>query len=190
MTTDRCRETLRERVPEIRILVSEASLLTGIANEIREMVLAYQSDGYDFECRGDAVNACASYAYALGWLDAGCSIGIISAGNPDRGWFVSAPHSPDHGDIRLGEKTARYRKLLRTACDAALPAPDQGSLLLSGSEKIVLTGRTFLLFGETAMGEHREWAALSCFSYGFGWLDAGIRAGFLTARKNRDIFSI
>lgn len=190
MNTDRCRKTLKGRVPEIRILVPEGSLLSGIAHEIREMVLAYESDGHDFECRGDAVNACASYAYALGWLDAGCSIGIMSAGNPDRGWFISASQSSDHGETRLGEKTARYRKLLRTACDAVLPAPDPGSLLLSGSEKIVMTGRTFLVFGETAMKEHREWVALSCFSYGFGWLDAGIRTGFLTAQTDRDIFTI
>jgi len=190
MNIDQCRQELKARVPGIRILVPADSLLYGTGGEIWEMILAYESDGWNFECNGDDVNALASYAYAIGWLDAGCCIGLLSTSESDGRWFVSGSQSPDHEDERLQEKNTRYQKLLRMACDVAEPSPDKGSLLLAGSEKILMIGRTYLIFGEIALKERRERVALTCFSYGFGWLDAGIRAGFLTARKHRDIFTI
>ena len=190
MNLDQCHLELIERVPAIVIVVPENSLLYGPACQIREMVLAYESDGLRFESGGDDVNALASYAYALGWLDAGCCIGLIQSYEPKRGWFLPESSSDNTVDERLIEKTGRYHKLLGMACEAVEPVPDEGSLLLDGSERILMVGRTFLLFGEAALKKQRSRVALLCFSYGFGWLDAGIRAGLLAARKYRDIFTI
>lgn len=190
MNIDQCRQELKERVPGILIMVPEHSLLSGPAHEVREMVLAYESDGWKFESGGDDINALASYAYALGWLDAGCCIGLIKTEDSVRRWFLPGSSSMDSEDERLMEKTTRYHELLGRACEAVEPAPDKGSLLLNGSERILMVGRTFLLFGKIAVKEQGAGVALLCFSYGFGWLDAGIRAGLLAARKYRDIFTI
>ena len=32
--------------------------------------------------------------------------------------------------------------------------------------------------------------ALACFSYGHGWLDAGVQAGLFAVIANRDIFTV
>ena len=108
MNLDQCHLELIERVPAIVIVVPENSLLYGPACQIREMVLAYENDGLRFESGGDEVNALASYAYALGWLDAGCCIGLIQSYEPKRAWFFSESSSDNSGDERLIEKTGRY----------------------------------------------------------------------------------
>ncbi|HUU76122.1 MAG TPA: DUF357 domain-containing protein [Methanoregulaceae archaeon] len=190
MTIEQCRDELGWRVGTIRICVPEGSMLSGPAGEIHEMVMAYKTDGENFERSGDLINALASYAYALGWLDAGCCIGLIETAWPDRTWFGRTLHVPGHLQEKLDEKITRYELLLQDACDAVKPVPDRGSVLHSGSERIGMVALLFLVWGKICRKERRDFDALLCFSYGFAWLDAGIRAGLLCARKNRHIFTI
>ena len=126
-----------------------------------------QSDGYDFECRGCC--QCMQYMpMPLGWLDAGCSIGIISAGNPDR------DGSYQHRNLRI-TGTYGWKKRLHAienfSVQPAMPLYRHLTRAVSSVRfgKIIMTGRTFLIFGETAMGITRMGGTL-LFSYGFGWL--------------------
>lgn len=190
MTLSMLARELQVRTQNIRVTVPEQSLLFGPAREIEAMVLAYESDGGNFESNGDSINALASYAYALGWLDAGCCIGLLVAGEPALTRVLPGSSGEDTGDERLCEKTKRYQALLERACHSVDAVPDTGSRLFEGSQRIQMIGRVYLLFGELAIKDIQYQCALSCFSYGFGWLDAGIRAGFLTATSHRNIFTL
>ena len=88
------------------------------------------------------------------------------------------------------EKARKYEMMLSQGLEAAAVAPREetplariGANQLEMAEAYLADGRTFIDAG--------DWAnALAAFSYGHGWLDAGVRAGTLTIDGNEDVFAI
>ena len=94
-----------------RIAVPEATLLYRVAGEVLDMAAAYHSDGFAFLRAGDHVNALAAFAYGLGWLDAGSRLGLLEPAIAHSPEAVDAI-IPEQQNIRLDEKTHRYRRML------------------------------------------------------------------------------
>jgi len=185
-----CRDDLIRRNHEIRTVAEEGTILFSSALAFREMIDAYIADGDGFLAKNDIRNAYASYWYALGWMDAGIFLGLISP--PPPGILLDFPRytatDPDTGS--LVEKTARYRSLLWQALESLEISCDEGSSLFPAAEKILgIAGSTYR--EGIALEEQGCIAgALGAYSYGFAWLDAGARFGLFRIIKNRDIFTI
>jgi hypothetical protein len=169
--------------------VPEGSALAQVAACVLRMAESYLSDGRVFAARGDLVNAHASFAYAFGWLDAGAYLGLY------RGWTVppsydfaaSIPLSlADH----LGEKTARYERLLSRALSSVDPAPDAETPMFSAACWLREVGCAALKEGRGHADKGRLASALGWYSYGYGWLDAGVQAGLFVITGSREIFTV
>ncbi|KQC03185.1 MAG: hypothetical protein APR53_01510 [Methanoculleus sp. SDB] len=190
MNLDELGRVFRQAVSASSVTVPERTLLHAAGCEILEMAAAYADDGQTFLTSGDAVNALASFAYGNGWLDAGRELGLIRSNQggvtlPDASGTI-----PYDLHIHLHEKTGRYRRMLEKACCSVACAPEPQSPVYPGCDRILDVARrsygggcTFLEQGECAN-------ALASFSYGYGWLDAGVRCGLLWIERNRDLFTI
>jgi hypothetical protein len=190
MTPSDCRDDLIRRNNGTRTIPEEGTILYSSAATFREMIDAYLADGDGFLARNDLMNAYASYWYALGWMDAGFSLGLIStpriSENPD---FVgSTMMDPDIGCLQ--EKTTRYRSLLGQALESLDAAPEIGSSLFFATKRICGVAKSCHHQG-ILLEEHGKIAgALGAYSYGFAWLDAGVRFGVFRIIKNRELFTI
>lgn len=91
-------------------------------------------------------------------------------------------------DGPLAEKTERYRDMLDRALATAEPANGGGSGDLDGDE-VVTMARAYLDDGEHFLERGDDADALAAFSYGHGWLDAGVRAGLVSV-DDTDLFTI
>ncbi len=169
----------------------EASMLRGVAGEVLEMAAAYGSDGCTFLCTGDRVNALASFTYGLGWLDAGCALGLIRSAGSERlhPGSISDP-IPEALAEHLHEKTARYERMLAEAISAVEVGPDRASPLFGAAETFVAEASRGHLFGNLHLRDGEYATALALFSYGYGWLDAGVRAGLLRITGRRGLFTV
>ena len=159
---------------------------------VLRMAAAYESDGRTFLKTGDPVNAMAAFLYGLGWLHCGTASGLlVSAGNsrgcPFTGTFEPVPASQDG---KLEEKTGRYARLLETAIASVAPAPDPGTSVHAFAVQVRFISSLYLIRGNmlAAAGDREE--ALACFSYGHGWLDAGVGAGLFSILAHREIFTV
>ncbi|MDV2482707.1 DUF357 domain-containing protein [Methanoculleus sp. Wushi-C6] len=171
------------------ITVPGGTLLYLVAGEVLEMAAAYRSDGFSFLHGDDPVNALAAFAYGLGWLDAGSQLGLLGR---------EAAHSPDTVDAEipasrqahLVEKTHRYRRMLSAALAAAEVGPDVASPLHAGARAFHAAAESWYAEGV----EHLEGGdlpgALARFSYGYAWLDAGVRAGLFAIAGDRGLFTV
>jgi hypothetical protein len=124
-------------------------------------------------------------------MDAGICMGLLSSpagsGLPlTAGGFPSQKNNYD----RLPEKTARYRGLLSRACMSLNPAPEADTCTHSFSERILVIAGVFYAQGILWEDSGDQDAALAAYSYGFGWLDAGVRSGLFRITGNREIFTI
>lgn len=160
------------------------------AREILEMAHAYAADGRVFFEKRDLVNALASFAYGAGWRDAGIMIGYLPGDHVD--FTLPSFDDPIPAPLRdhLTEKTMRYRSMLRKAQLAVVPAADAESPLYVAEEEIIACAKRHLEHGETILGSGDQVNALASFSYGYGWLDAGVRAGLLRIVRDRDLFTV
>lgn len=184
------KEVLETRLKGALTLPMGRTILASCAREILGMARAYHEDGITFLSRGDLPNALASFSYALGWLDAGSCLGLITSetcGLPLQG---SGKRSGGIEDARLSEKTGRYRSLLGTAIEELKSSPEYGSCLHDGGERFLMLARVFHEMGEYCERSGDVQSALAAYSYGFGWLDAGVRTGLFTIRNNRELFTI
>lgn len=190
MSLSDCRYELTRRNASIRTIPDEGTALHSSATAFRGMIDAYLSDGNGFLAGNDMVNACASYWYALGWLDAGVFLGLISAPGPgiDRDFSGNTLTDPDIG--RLQEKTIRYRSLLLDALASLEASPEMGSSLYSAAEKMHWVATGYCHQGTILEGQGTVAGALGAYSYGFAWLDAGVRFGLFRIKKNRELFTI
>lgn len=190
MNPDRVRTELAQRYAALRSTPEEPGILFACAGIFREMISGYLSDGDRFHEQGDLTNAWASYWYALGWMDAGLSLGLIATDPPWPG-NVPEPHPlPVDERGRLEEKTSRYRELLSRAMASLAVAADPGSCLAGPAERILLIGNVWSRQAAIQEQAGHYAPALSATSYCFGWLDAGVRLGLLHVTKNRDLFTI
>ena len=185
-----CQHLLTESRLQARSNVPEITFLGQTAISILTMVSAYESDGKTFFAAGDPVNALAAYWYGFGWLHGGIAMGLISTGTA-RCPFTSAVESlPDIHREKRDEKTTRYERLLDTAIRSVSPAPDPSAPAGRFAMLVLCIAKAYHARGQQRMtGDHAE-DALACFSYGHGWLDAGVQAGLFTVLANREIFTV
>ncbi|KUG20753.1 MAG: DUF357 domain-containing protein [Methanomicrobiaceae archaeon] len=182
---------LSRLLKEARHAFPERSVFARAANDVLAMAGAYQSDGRTFHEEGDLVNALAGFAYGMGWLDAGCSIGLLScrettchpAGTMDE-------KLPDSQNDRLCEKTLRYRGMFAEALSVIERSPDRDSHLYTGSMRFFAVAQSCYEKGVRYLEERDDAAALACFSYGYAWLDAGVRIGLFRILAKRDLFTV
>lgn len=188
MTLDEQGALFLEALRRIRIAVPEKTLLFRAAEEVVEMAAAYQSDGMAF-LADDPVNALAAFAYGLGWLDAGSRLGLLEpyVAHPPEATDVCMP---DRLAAHLDEKTRRYRRMLKSALSAVEAGSDEASPLFSGAEEFCSTARSWYADGVECLDAGDLAGALARFSYGYAWLDAGIRAGLFRITGERDLFAV
>ncbi|MDI6877395.1 MAG: DUF357 domain-containing protein [Methanomicrobiales archaeon] len=167
----------------------ENTALHRVADEIREMASAYCRDGRAFFERGDRVNALAAYSYAHGWIEGGRYLGlIVLEGSTALPRFTE--RVPDAVQPLLEEKARRYGSLLMRGLQALEFAPERSTALHGAALHATRVAEGMVAAGS---GYHRGGDAenaLACYSYGFAWLDAGIRAGLFRISCDRDLFTI
>ncbi|MDO5845189.1 MAG: DUF357 domain-containing protein [Methanocorpusculum sp.] len=168
--------------------VPKSTILNGVADEILEMVNSYASDAVVFLKKGDCVNAFAAAAYGYGWLDCGIYLGFLTGRE-------TAPIPTLENTVseelieHLTEKTNRYQRMLNDAVNCVEISPDSGSVMYTAAEKIMRTAKSHLSAGGLIMRADMV-NALSIFSYGYGWLDCGVRAGLFQIKGDRHLFTI
>jgi hypothetical protein len=190
MIVCRLQKELEARIDGAYGVPAERTALYSCAREFLVMIRAYYEDGITFLREGDLPNALASFAYALGWLDAGSCLGLLSiecCGLPavPNG---SEPMTVD--DDRLGEKTGKYHRLLEAASRDLVPASENGSCLSTTEVGILVIAKTSLTYGRCHERYGDLSSALAEYSYGFGWLDAGVRTGLFRIMNQRELFTI
>jgi hypothetical protein len=190
MMTDEYGSELAEILSTIAICPSPNTHLYNVGYDIIEMVNAYSSDGLDFLCKGDLVNAHAAFTYGFGWLDAGIVLGVLSG----RKGKVTLPFFYEVIDANLGEhlkeKTTRYCGMLKLAQNALEIGPDIESALYVAAEEVLSFGSIYYSHGRAYLEQKAHMNALASFSYGYGWLDAGVRAGLFRIIGRRDLFTV
>jgi len=184
------RDELDFRLRHLAIPVPPGSIYFPIARDLEGMACSYLSDGDHFLSSGDPVNALASWAYALGWIDAGASLGLFSTEVQDAGWIFSAIPSSTGDAAHLQEKTARYQSLLFSAITSVVPAPEPETDLYPASERFIMASVVSREFGRFFCTMGRLHNALGSYSYGHAWLDTGVRAGLFRVTGRREIFSV
>jgi len=188
-------ELLKERIESSAISPPKETPLHRAGEEIMEMALAYLSDGGGFLASGDEVNALASYAYGLGWLDTGIYTGLVSYMEKTRFMTLKCDDEiPESLAGHLEEKTGRYHRMLDSAIRSVAPAPDTESPVFVAAERITDVAKSHLEAGSGYESGEKECLSLSSalwhFSYGYGWLDAGVRSGILSITGDRTLFTV
>lgn len=163
--------------------------LGATASEMLEMVRCYASDGMVFHRQGDSVNAVASFAYGYGWLDAGVFLGYLR-GRCAAELPVITETIPDTLQDHLIEKTHRYQRMLSAARDGVVVLPDAGTRMYAAAQSVGTTAAAKYDEGSERSRAGNLTNALVSFSYGYGWLDAGVRAGLFGITGDRHLFTI
>ena len=167
--------------------VPKESILGGTAGEILEMVTCYASDAAVFYKHGDLVNAFAASEYGLGWLDCGVYLGYVNA--PITNCLELEKEFPAELREKLEEKTLRYQRMLTGALEGSVPAPDPETGCYAAVRMIRETAERALSVGAELLPQDYV-NALAVFSYGYGWLDCGVRAGLFQITGDRHLFTI
>ena len=188
-------EQFRRDAAALGPAVPAGTPLGATAAQIREMILCYASDGELFFRNGDWVNAAASFAYGYGWLDAGVFLGYLSGRAPAVPAVPAAMPVLDSALLpglaeHLTEKTGRYNRMLIAALGCVVPAPDRETVMYRAFLQVCAAAKQCLESGEDQLGRGDEVNALSSFSYGYGWLDCGVRAGLSGIDGDRHLFTI
>ncbi len=167
--------------------LAEGSLLSPSVDDCFAMVRAYRADAATFADRSDPVNALASVTYAAGWLDALIALGFVTGG----GEALRPPGGivPPERASQLEEKTGRYAAMLVGAVAAARPAPDPASPAREAADAVLRVAVCCSRLGQVWTGRDRE-TALALLSYGYGWLDAGVRVGLVAIVRDRSLFAV
>ena len=163
--------------------------LGATAAEMLEMVRCYASDGMVFHRQGDYVNAVASFAYGYGWLDAGVFLGYLRGRSASELPMITET-LPDALQDRLTEKTHRYQRMLSAARDGVVILPDAGTRMYAAAQSIGTTAAAKYDEGSKRSRAGHLTNALVSFSYGYGWLDVGVRAGMFGITGDRHLFTI
>jgi uncharacterized protein len=187
-----CQVLLSSALRNTRITAPGGTALgrTGAA-EI-EMARAYLSDGTTFATNGDPVNALASFYYAFGWLHFGCVFGTLhlEMEAPPCSFICPCERLPEALNEKLTEKAERYERLLDTARSSVTCAPDPSTPAYLLAVRVLQIAETYSGSGGWLRKGCRYEDALICFSYGHGWLDAGVRAGLFVIIAERDLFTV
>ncbi|WP_325632785.1 DUF357 domain-containing protein [Methanospirillum sp.] len=151
---------------------------------IREMISSYLTDSEVFYQREDLVNEYAALLYAHGWLDAAIYLGYLTGLTPPL-YLPEDSSIPCDLHERLAEKRNRYELMLRDALGSIEIAPASGSPLYAAAVRIRKKGEdAFPAKPGTAYMQE-----LGRISYGYGWIDAGLRAGLFRIIANPHLFT-
>jgi hypothetical protein len=169
----------------------ENTHINKIAASVLEMARAYESDGITFFVSGDPVNALASFYYGFGWLHFGLSSGLLTVTSSPLCPFRE-PHEVLQPPFRakLEEKTCRYAHLLDTALSSVICAPDPATTSHGFAERIHSVAVVYARRGDYRLKSGSPEDALASFSYGHGWLDAGVTAGLFRIVAEQDLFTV
>jgi hypothetical protein len=89
----------------------------------------------------------------------------------------------------LREKTDRYERMLAAALTEATVAVPPGTPLGDAAADCEEMARSYLDDGRHFREEDDLVNALASFSYGYGWLDAGVRMGLFETPDESDLFT-
>ncbi len=192
MNLPQCQALLAATLAAARASTPGESPYGRTGRSILRMASAYESDGRTFMAAGDPVNALAAFLYALGWLHCGLASGLlVTAGDrsecPFGGEFGPVPAAQY---VKLDEKTGRYSRLLEIAIASVTPAPDPGTPAYAFAEQVRFIAGAYLFRGGRQISGGKPECALACFSYGHGWLDAGVTSGLFSILSHREIFTV
>ena len=90
----------------------------------------------------------------------------------------------------LGEKTDRYERMLADALDAAEAVPPAGTPLGDAAAECREMAASYLEDGRHFRDADDPVNALAAFSYGYGWLDAGVRMGLFSVPDDTHLFTM
>ncbi|AGB01844.1 DUF357 domain-containing protein [Methanoregula formicica] len=187
-----CATVLASALARATCSAPEGTPLWRTGQAVLRMASAYESDGKTFLSGDDPVNALAAFLYGLGWLHCGIASGLLvcSEKNPQCPFAAPVENVPTSHFLKLDEKTKRYARLLKTALASVTPAPAPGTHAYNFADQVLFIAGVYLQNGEREVSAGRTETALSCFSYGHGWLDAGAESGFFAIHANRGIFTV
>lgn len=172
------------------IACPEETPLGTVARQILEMARAYEKDGRVFLEQGDIVNGHASFAYGRGWLDAGNDMGFLNIPFDLPSLPLFDEKIPGSMIGKLTEKTERYAWMFSRACAALKPAPQDGTAMHDLAIDIRIKSIEWFRIGTCFISGGKYLNALAYYSYAYGWLDAGLRAGLFQILTAPDLFTI
>jgi hypothetical protein len=191
MKTEKCLDLLSTLAGTAAIMASEETPLHRSAEAVLRMTRAYESDGRTFLISGDPVNALACAWYGSGWFHFGITYGFLETDLPVGCPFLSPCESLSSSFTeKLEEKTRRYQMLLDTARASVECAGEPATVNGGFSEKVLFIAALYAAQGAGYLRDGTCEDALACFSYGHGWLDAGVTAGLFTITDHRDLFTV
>jgi hypothetical protein len=186
-----CQDLFTHTLSTTHISAPEGTHFNSIAAQILEMARAYESDGIRFFQTGDPVNALASYYYGFGWLHFGVSSGLLNIHCPAACPFKgTAEVIHIRHRSKLEEKTTRYARLLDIARTSVKCSVDPATTSNVFARRILCIAGTYARRGGHLVNAGDPEGALASFSYGHGWLDAAVRAGFFSIVAERDLFTV
>jgi hypothetical protein len=191
MKTEKCLDHLSTLLGTAIIRAPRKTSLCQSAEAVLIMARAYESDGRTFLLSGDPLNALASALYGSGWLHFGVTYGLLELSLPALCPFMSPCESllPSFAE-RLEEKTRRYQKLLDTALASVECAGEPATASHGFSEKVLFITTLYAAQGAGYLRDGTYEDALACFSYGHGWLDAGVTVGLFVITDHHDLFTV
>jgi len=90
----------------------------------------------------------------------------------------------------LIEKTDRYERMLAEALAAAEETPPTDTPLATAATDCRAMAASYLQDGRHFRDEDDPVNALASFSYGYGWLDAGVRMGLFSIPEDTELFTM
>jgi hypothetical protein len=191
MKIEECRVLFTTTLSMTRIVAPASTPLNKISASILEMVRAYESDGITFFESHDPVNALAGFYYGLGWLHFGLSAGLLaSTSQPDCPFSGSQEILPSQFRTKLEEKTHRYAHLLDTARFSVTCVAEPATTSHDFAMRILAITAVYAGHGDSCRKSGSLEDALASFSYGHGWLDAGVTAGLFRIVAEWDLFTV
>ena len=90
----------------------------------------------------------------------------------------------------LAEKTDRYERMLADALDEAETVAPAGTPLGDAAAECREMATSYLKDGRHFREADDPVNALAAFSYGYGWLDAGVRMGLFSIPDGSRLFTV
>ncbi|MDD1696540.1 MAG: DUF357 domain-containing protein [Methanoregula sp.] len=191
MNIEDCQSLFTKTLSVTRIVAPEDTALNKIAASVLEMAQAYESDGITFFKSDDPVNALAGFYYGLGWLHFGLSSGLlISKEQPGCPFLSPQEVLPSRFRIKLEEKTNRYAYLLDTARSSVACVSEPATTSHDFARRILAITALYAGHGDSCQKSGFSEDAIASFSYGHGWLDAGVTTGFIYIVAHRELFTV
>lgn len=187
-----CRDTLADGLAHSRSAALPHTTLERDASAVMEMAEAYLKDGTTFYNKGDLVNALAAFFYGAGWLHFGIASGLIICNSKKPFCPFTGPWErlPLSFSKKLKEKTHRYEQLLKTARSSVECAGERETTSNNFSGIVLYITSLYAAQGARYHEARAYEDALACFSYGHGWLDAGVTCGYFRIIAHRDLFTV